>query len=149
MSVIIKMLSYVLSVIYGRMQSAWERPNRRSSTIWTILIWTGTCSLCSLPFNTTSDTDFTDFIGEMDLEVHNLSTQPTTNFEANNNCEHANEEPINLWENSIVDERQANPSEVCIMSSQYQCIQNKFDELKMLNEKVKSVCFDNIWDENR
>ena len=55
-----------------------------------------TCSLCSLPFNTTSDIDFTDFIGENDLQVHNLSTQPTTYFQANNNnCEHANEEPIN------------------------------------------------------
>ena len=40
-SVIIKMLAYVLSVIYGRMQSAWVCPNRRSSIIWTILIWTG------------------------------------------------------------------------------------------------------------
>ena len=92
-----------------------------------------TCFRCSLPFNTTLGIDLID---ELDSRAHN-SILPEINIEADNDG-HANEEPLNSLERSIVDERKANSSEALIIHLNINSIQNKFEELKIPNEALKA-----------
>ena len=72
-----------------------------------------------------------DFIDEA---AHN---SPEINTESSNG-EHVNEEPLNALEKSIVDERKTDSSEALIIHLNINSIQNKFEELKILNQAIKA-----------
>lgn len=89
------------------------------------------CSTCSLPFNAISDADFAE---ELLFGVYSLLSRQETYIEADN----ANQESLNSSGNSIIEERQTNPSEALIIHLNINSLQNKFDELKILNETLKA-----------
>ena len=94
-----------------------------------------TCSLCSLPFGTTLGTDSNQ---ELDTSTHTLTTFLERNTEYENGVD-ANEDPPNSLESlTIVDERKANSSEALIVHLNVNSIQNKFEELRLLNEALKA-----------
>jgi hypothetical protein len=92
------------------------------------------CNWCSLPFNELS-------VGELvlELETENIISRQESDTELGIN---ANQGFINPFDNlntkSIIDERQTDSSEALIVHLNINTIQNKFEELKTLNEKIKA-----------
>ena len=93
------------------------------------------CGLCSLPFNTTLGADY---LHQNSFEALNLSNLHEINIEANS-PEYPNDvsNPPET-ESTIVDVRQINPSEAFIMHLNINSLQNKFEELKTLNQALQA-----------
>ena len=93
------------------------------------------CGLCSLTFNTTLEADY---LNQDSSEAPNFVNVHESIIEADNH-EHAND-VCNSPEadNTFVNERQLNPSEALIMHLNINSIQNKFEELKTLNQAIQA-----------
>jgi hypothetical protein len=92
------------------------------------------CNWCSLPFNELSEGELV-----LELETENIISRQESDTELGIN---ANQRFINPFDNlntkSIIDERQTDSSEALIVHLNINSIQNKFEELKILNEKLKA-----------
>ena len=80
------------------------------------------CIWCSLPFNQLNNS-------EMAHELNGKMLDALSVYETNRE---------GIYANSIIDERENNSSEALIAHLNINSIQNKFEELKLLNEKLKS-----------
>ena len=81
-----------------------------------------TCNWCSLPFNELNDSEI---VHELNGEMQDAINEYEINRE-------------DIYANSIIDDRENNSSEALIAHLNINSIQNKFDELKLLNEKLKA-----------
>jgi hypothetical protein len=92
------------------------------------------CNWCSLPFNELSEGELV-----LELETENIISRQESDTGLGIN---ANQGFINPFDNlntkSIIDERQTDSSETLIVHLNINSIQNKFEELKTLNEKLKA-----------
>ena len=95
-----------------------------------------TCLLCSLPFATM------DYPFEIDTNIQVNATATDIRMEASYfENDYANDDLLNSQVSSILEERKNNSSGAFLAHLNINSIQNKFEELKLLNDKVKAHIF--------
>lgn len=97
-----------------------------------------TCSWCNLPFAAANHL----FEIEVDTQVNTLSTcLATEGFEDFEDELYGNEVLPNPQESSIVEERKNNSHSAFVAHLNINSIQNKSEELKLLNDSLKTQIF--------